>query len=314
MSFRQIAYNGRGLDLHNRGLIMAVSLSCPGCGRRLRLAEDPGARGVRCPDCGEYCERKADRPGGSPPKAEPPAESRPHKSDRASSAAGGYAFETSDERRCPGCDKVLTAQDTPCCTVCGRDLTGKKVRKVFEPVQRSWESGTSFRARVRIFVVAQTVVLSLAALGAFLEGAFLPFFFPWVFFTVLFAFLMGTYERTDLSRDQRGRVSLTKTWRVCFFARAPEKIQPHRFAGLRTSATYGITAMNIALIILLCALGLIPAILLWYFDLRKPTYYVYLTDEYGHSNLRIYTGKSDQTWQEIADTLHSVTGLTRHVG
>jgi len=294
---------------------MAVSLSCPGCGRRFRLAKDPGAREVRCPDCGEYCKR-IDRagPDAIQPKVEQAAEPRPQKTDFVSGAADGYAFEASDERQCPGCGKALTADDTPCCGVCGRDLTGKKARKVFEPLSRSWESGMSLRARVKIFVAAQVVVVSMATLMAYLEGEFLPFFLPWPFFTVLFGFLIGTFERTDLTRDQRGRVSLTKTWRVCFIARRPEKIQPHRFAGLRTSATYGMSAMDIGLLIFLVLLGIIPGFLLWYFDLRKPTYYVYLTDEYGHSNLRIYTGKSDQMWQDIADTLNSVVGLTRHVG
>jgi hypothetical protein len=164
------------------------------------------------------------------------------------------------------------------------------------------------------YIAAQCLIVPLVMVGVILEGAFLPFFFPWAFFSVLLAFLAGTYERTDLARTERGRVSMEKVWRVCFIARPPEKIQPYRHLGVRTSATYQITAMDIMLLIFLAPFLCFPAILFWAWVLRKPAYYVHLTDEYGHATVRLYTGRSDEQMHDISDTIHEVTGLPQSVG
>jgi hypothetical protein len=164
------------------------------------------------------------------------------------------------------------------------------------------------------YVAAQCLIVPMVALGVIIEGSFFPFFVPWVFFSVLLAFLAGTYERTDLVRTERGRVSMEKVWRVCFIARPAEKIQPHRYLGVRTSATYQITIMDIALFLFLGLFFCFPAFIFWALVLRKPAYYVHLTDEYGHAAVRVYTGRSDEQMHDISDTLHEVTGLPQSVG
>jgi hypothetical protein len=248
------------------------------------------------------------------PAAQPAVAAGAKKTPSKKDQSGGFELVPTDERWCPGCRAKL-APDDVFCVACGLDLkTGKKAQRVFEPLQRSWETGPSFRRRMTIFVGPFVLIVPLATLGAIMERQILPFFIPLVFFSILLAFLMGTYERIDLARNERGRVSLSKTWRVCFFARQPEKIVPLRYHGIRTTSTYGVSMADIAMTIFLGVLGLVPGIIWLFWSLRKITYEVALTGEDGHTEVRLYTGSSEKQMQEISETLHGVTGLPRKVG
>src|SRR5205085_1443130 len=99
-----------------------------------------------------------------------------------------------------------------------------RVAKTYESVVRQWEAGMSYRRRLGIFLACQGVILPLGIVGSLLRGEPLMFLGPWLLFTALFSFILGTFDRIDLTRDRRGRVELTKTWRVCFLERPTMEI------------------------------------------------------------------------------------------
>jgi hypothetical protein len=295
---------------------MTFSLTCPNCGRRLHVAENIGRRKVQCPECGVYCapadHQLADDPIALVPEAsEYVLTANPPKIDE----DGPLELVPLNERRCPECRQEL-APDAVLCVACGLDLkAGKKlVRRDFQPVNRSWEAGRSYRRRLSSYIMCQALIVPLAAFGAVLDRSFFPFFFPWLIFSVLLAFLLGTYERIDLSRNERGRVSLLKTWRVCFVERKPEKIKLFQYFGIRTIAIYGINGIDIAVLLCLGGCGVFPAIIWWFYNLNKVTYHVFLTGEDGHSDLRLCTSKNEEQMQDLAQTIHSVSGLPCKVG
>jgi len=41
---------------------------------------------------------------------------------------------------------------------------------------------------------------------------------------VLLAFVLGTFDRIELTQNERGKLRLTRTWRVCFAERQPVRI------------------------------------------------------------------------------------------
>jgi hypothetical protein len=224
--------------------------------------------------------------------------------------AAAFDLVPTDERRCPGCGQGLLP-DAVLCVACGFDLKAgtKRVRTEFQPVERRWEAGWPFRRRLTFFILLQAVIVPLATLGAVLDRAFFPFFIPWLMFSVLLAFLLGTYERVDLTRNERGRVALSKTWRVCFIERAAEKLKLSSYYGIRTMATYGVNGLDLALLVFLGVFACLPAILWWFFNLNRVTYHVALTGEFGHAEMRLCTTKNEEQARDLSETIHSVCGL-----
>jgi hypothetical protein len=253
------------------------------------------------------------------------------------SESGRYEIEEINERRCPACKRLVTP-DAAVCVACGLDLkTNKKIRTVYQPVWRTWESGISFGKRMALFLAIEAIILPMAIVGGIVERSIIPFF-PWLLFSILLAFVLGTYERVDLYRNERGRITILKTWRICFLARPVEQIKPFRYTGIRTVGEYGIAFMdwmmvafiggcgllpsvllgvsvvygddvNLAILIPLGVVGLIPGVIFWLYLVRRVTYHVHLTGEQGHSEVRLFTGQNEAKMQEITSTLHSLTGL-----
>jgi hypothetical protein len=196
---------------------MQISLTCPGCGKRLSVSESIGRRKIQCPACGVYCTadvqdieaaRYRELPGATPIDSKREAAAKVDE-------GGSYNLVQSRERTCPGCRRPL-APDAVLCVACGFDLkSGKKrVRKEFEPVAYRWQAGWSFAGRMMVCLLPHAVILPMAALAVVLHRDVLFVLIPWLFFSVLMAFLVGTYEQADLARDERGKVRLERMWRV----------------------------------------------------------------------------------------------------
>src|SRR5436305_7834665 len=108
------------------------------------------------------------------------------------------------------------------CLNCGFHLHNrKKVVKVYEEVNRHWETGLPRATRVALFLSSQALMV-LMGVGLGLAQESPAVFIPsaMLFFGML-AFLLGTYDHLDLERDSRGRVKLTQTWFTFFVPRAP---------------------------------------------------------------------------------------------
>src|SRR5690606_32164082 len=104
------------------------------------------------------------------------------------------------------------------CIHCGyHQRKKKKVARTFQPLARTWETDYTLGQRLVFFAVLHGGALMLGLLGAALAGeGLVGYLASWFFFGLLLAFLVGTYDRLDLTRDRRGRLTLKRTRRICF--------------------------------------------------------------------------------------------------
>jgi len=103
---------------------------------------------------------------------------------------------------------------------------------------------------------------------------------------LLWAFLLGTYPRVNLSRDKRGKVTLTKTWRVCFIERPPQSFDVLEFQGVRTGYASDVSIMDWIIAILLLPAGIAPGIIWWYVFIQLDQHTVHLVREHGYASTR----------------------------
>jgi len=209
-----------------------------------------------------------------------------------------------EERPCPNCHKTI-ARDAVACTSCGYNLqTGKKAKQEFEPVNREWQGGLPAQTRLIIFAAGEVVMLLAAIISV--VSADMPIFgvfFPWLLFTAMTAFLLGTYDRIRLTRNKKGRVRLTKTWTLCFLPRPPEEVDVHEYGGV-VYGPYDETSFLEWMVLICLLLCLILPGLLWlYFVFIRIHFQVALSKEHGYPELVLYRG-SDQTM--VVDMAHTI--------
>jgi hypothetical protein len=210
---------------------------------------------------------------------------------------------------CPKCRKAMT-EEAVVCLACGFDLRKrKKLVKTYEPMARSWETTLSLQRRLIYFGIAMGGTLLLGGIATFdaVEAAG-PFFYSWLFFGALMAFILGTFERIELTRNRKGRVTITQTWRYFFI---PTQPRSHPVRGYGSISTGQMSDVGFWEWLIFAGLlfGVISALLWWYFVIHKLSYFVALTQDHGHPALYVYRGRSEEQMRDIRDALCSATGL-----
>jgi len=220
-----------------------------------------------------------------------------------------YLVEGGEQRLCPHCHKPLEA-DAVVCVACGFHLRKrKKVARTYEPLVRSWETNVPLRQRLAAFLAIQGPSLVAGVLGAVLAGGgLLVFLGTWFCSGMMLAFLLGTYERLDLTRDRRGRVNLTRTWRICFVPLQPAPIEVRGYEGLVNGRAdeSGFWEWFIFLTLLPAVL---PALIWWYYTIHKVTYHVALARDHGYPEVYLYKGRDEALMNDIAATVRDAAGL-----
>lgn len=217
-----------------------------------------------------------------------------------------YQIDAPPEVPCPGCARGVPAA-ARLCPDCGFDLkTGKPKHARFEPVRRSWETGWPLRRRVRLFVIGQAAAIPLGLIGARLLDDWGAFVGPWLVFTALTAYLLGTFARTDLARFESGKVRLTLTWRVCFVPRAPQSIRRAVYEGVVCAKAPAADVWDYFVLVLLALYGIVPGVLWWYFMIRPDSFFVGLTRDHGVPDRTVYWGWDEVQAEEMARTLREV--------
>ena len=210
------------------------------------------------------------------------------------------------DRPCPGCGRFIPVEAVVC-TSCGFDQKkGAKVAKTFEPIHRTWEAGWTFERRRKVFFIGQAITLSLGIIGSISLREYFLFFLPWFLFTLLTVYLLGTWDRIDLTRNKKGRVVLKQTWRFFFMPQPTKTIPLGDYEGLSSGKWRDpdFWDWGIALFGLLMGIG--PGVLWWYFFIHKEMFYVALTKDHGHPELFLYRGWKEDYMREIADTVRAV--------
>jgi hypothetical protein len=301
--------------------------TCPECGEPVRVAEGKRGRDEKCPTCGAALFRKKPRPAPAETRIQetpaPPPRPKPLRPTRTPPPPGThdddgnpYPVPGLEEYRCPACDKPLTA-DAALCAACGLNLeTGEKAERVYEPMERSWEAGLPLRRRVHLFTVFQVVywvlgLLAVCAPDSPLGGEITVLLFSWLILTAMTSFIFGTFDRLDLKRTRRGKVLLTKTWRVCFIPKPTETIRWREYEGLVTGRSHDTDFSDWLVFAVLFGFGIVPAILWWWFHIRPDTFFVALSLEHGFPDVTVFRSHSQARMEEIAQALQDATGLPR---
>ena len=293
-------------------------VTCAHCGEPLWSSANRESRPSHCPQCGQPvpppAKKKAKaksseqiKPAASmevfvKPLPDVPLPSPPRTHDDAEE----YGL-SAKIRLCPKCQRELPDEGV-LCTVCGYNSeTGEQVEREYAPVQRSWEGVLSLRRRLQLFAAGQVIgLLGIVAgyLGDYLELGL----FSWGASTFLFAYVLGTYPRIDVTRMRRGYATLTKTWRVFFVPLPPADIPLGQYAGVAVGKQMDVDGWDWAVLCMMLCCFLVPGILWWYLTFHQESFYVTLTKEHGALALQLYKGFSQEQAQEMAHIIQDVAG------
>lgn len=294
-----------------------IVLTCDTCGERVRVVKHRDEP-ARCPVCGEEIRsgrtrsRHAEKAWGAdapPPIAEPeadlsdlPAIADDEDDDRP------YDMTGDPDRFCPTCSKLLP-RGAQVCVRCGLDLrSGQKTARVFAKVQREWEAGLPLRTRIKVFLGCQLLYLATGLAAVFYLDRLDVAAFAWLVFTLMTAFLLGTFDRVSLSRNERGKIVLTKTWYIFFWPQPTKTLRLSEFDGVTTNRVED-TDLWDWLVLLMLLPGGITALIWWYLAIHRETFQVALTSDHGYAAFILYRGGNQARTIEIAETIRDVTGL-----
>jgi len=284
---------------------------CPQCRQPVQVPAELEGHQVRCRRCGVVvAEPEAwDVTGGRVPGPPAPVadDTGPGLADEADDVP--YGVTGGVGHPCPGCGRML-APEARVCGQCGFNLeTGRKPpKKVHEPLERHWEAGLPLAQRVLLFVILEGAQLGAVALGVTLGASPAAFLGSALFISGLLVFLLGTYDRIDLERNRRGRVRLARTWRVCFVRCATVEVGWRDCDNVATGTTMEVDLWDWVVAVCLFGFLVIPGVV-WWFLMHKVSYFVALTKDHGYPVVMLYKGWSEGHMEELARTVHEVTGL-----
>lgn len=281
-------------------------LTCSFCGERIRPRKKRDGSLV-CASCGMNMDElpAADVPAN--PVALVPEV--PEFAGTQEDDGNPYGFTSSGRFKCPKCLQLLEPAAV-LCPGCGLNLkTGEKPVRVYEPYRGQWIPGFPPAVRLPLFLGCIGVFFVVGLIVSIAQGSPLLFLFPWLYFVALCAFLMGTYDQVDLSRNRKGKVELNKTWRVCFFRRPTQRIRLAEYEGVATGVDSEHGCLEWAIFVILLISGILPGILWWYFAIHRVVYHVALTRDYGFPELMLFRTRNREQKESLAEALQEVAGL-----
>src|SRR5262249_10169488 len=115
-----------------------------------------------------------------------------------------YSVADPDRPRCANCETLLEI-GTVVCVRCGWDQRERRKHvQEYTPMVHCWDAGLSVPRRIGLFLLGQLCTVVPGLIGARLLGELGPFLVSWLLFTAITAFLLGTWDRLDLTRDRKG--------------------------------------------------------------------------------------------------------------
>jgi hypothetical protein len=295
---------------------MSATVLCTGCGLQVPVPPDYTRPKLRCPECGVLCDVPQERRDVSPPVSTgglTPRRSPETGAERRDVSPPVddllYGLSGQDERRCPVCSVILPPEAV-LCVRCGLDLRSRqKVARTYQPIRRQWEPGLRAKVRWTLFLAFMALETAVVVWILLDEGDLYVTLFSWGLFTVLLAFLLGTFNRIDVERNKRGQARIRRTWHVCFVIRRSGIIPWHEYEGVVTGKTRLVGLEDWLVVLALLPLGLLPAILWWYYVIERDRYTVALARHHGFPEELLYCGYSPELCAELAETIRDATGL-----
>jgi hypothetical protein len=291
-------------------------ITCGQCGELVRGPAAKKQRSWRCPVCGAALPGETAIKAVAPPRPTTPPPAPIREADvRGSSDPDDdlpYRLGGAPLLRCPSCHKVL-ADNATLCVACGLNLqTGERAARTYERVYRSWVPGLPEGTRLKVFIIVQGAAVPIYAALAWLEGGLVSPLVAWLFLTVLSAFLLGTFDRVTVTRSERGKVRLTRKWRICFLARPERVIAWRDYEGIVTGKTRDAGFLDWLVMICLLPLGLVPGGVWWYLFIYRDVFFVALARDHRFPELTLYRGFRQEQVVDMAATLRDATELPWH--
>jgi hypothetical protein len=316
---------------------------CPHCGETVRFTPGRKGRPRTCPSCegpvlDSSIQKAVSQAPVTPPVATPV--SPPYADMDAASAFGeetpyrfrdapttkpaavpkrpeegalfgedSYGLVGGGHRNCPNCSMMMEDHLLKCPRCACNMLTGEMPAKTYEPVDREWESGMPYRRRLTIFLVAEGVFVAFGLIGAIMADELLMFFLTWQLFTALFAFIIGTYIKLHLKRSERGRVTMTETWRICLIPRPTRTIPLSEYEGVLVHNERDSGFWDWLVFAFLFPFGIVPSLFWFWFFIHQDKFVVSLCKDHGFPEKTIFRGMSETMAKDIAATIQDAVGF-----
>ena len=210
---------------------------------------------------------------------------------------------------CPGCHSRLPL-GSQFCVHCGLDFTTKKKpRKRYQPIDREWEPRINLKLRLQIFAGLQVLnVLLILLLRSEVNffGSVVALFFQ----GGLQAFLIGSFEKLAVSRNEKGQASLTQTWRFCFIPMKPKEIDWKKSHALGIIHTHTLGILEWMTFFYLLLLFVVPGLVFYFLVIHPMRYQIVLCDIYGSVDEVIFRTTNEDQPEEICEVVSTATGLT----
>lgn len=281
--------------------VAEMKFPCRRCRKLIR-------RQGECPECDGPVTRPQTPSGNEEPVWWPSVDA-PDEKDEEEEDSSPYTVEGAEDVKCPKCCFMLP-HGSVLCVRCGFHLKErKKVARSYQPLDRQWETSASYVTRLMVYYGCLAVSMALGLIAVFWAGADLGVFIgAFLLLAAMLAFLVGTYDRIHLTRDARGRVKLTKTWRVAFYTLQPQTIDVRSYEGIVTGKHREVTVWEYWIFFFLLFFAIVPGIVWWYIT-SKTTYHVSLSRDHGFPEYILYSGWSEIQMKEIAYSLRDASGL-----
>ena len=259
----------------------------------------------------EVIPMKAEEP---PPKPKPKPTAGPEREllIAGTEADDGNPYQVTGDiasKYCPECDKKIT-KVARVCVHCGFNYdTKQKKERTFEPVKEEWEAGYPFQKRLMIFVGMQ--VVNFLILISSLVANHSPFVSVTIiaFSVALQAFLAGTYQRLNLTRNQKGKVVLTTTWRYAFIPGPTETVKWKEHDEITITRENEFDPISWAFVFILLGYACLPGIAFWYFVVRPDKFTVALCKDHGSPTTPIFRTTNEERAKEVMRVVSDVSTL-----
>jgi hypothetical protein len=259
---------------------------------------------ILCPGCGAFTDRPPDAPE---PEAGAETLLRGTTDDDGNpyTVVGGKPIP-----RCPECDARLPAEDAPTCERCGWNrAAGRKLPKSYPPIRRTWEGGGwSLRTRLIAFAVCQVLNVTTAGLILTVEGRAVTTVAGFMVMVAFQALILGTFDRLDLTRTSKGKVTLIQLWRVGFWPLEPKTLKWREAEEIRVMhAESG--CLEWVIFFILLDTTLIGGILWYWYVIRPGPVKAALCKDLGDPVTPLYLGTSTERAEEVAKAVSEATGI-----
>ena len=193
------------------------------------------------------------------------------------------------------------------CSACGFLLVAKKPSR--ESVAYRWEGGWPIRRRVIAFGICQALALTAVIAGIAAGLSPLTLVLPYLMYTAMTAFLFGSYNWVDLTRNNKGKLRLTQTFRICFLTRPPATLRIRDYEELAAGVEHQFDTMDWIMFLFLLLCGILPGLWWRFYVGSRNTYYLALCRDHGYPVVTLYRGWNREQMEDMAQTIGSVASL-----